>query len=112
MRAALTLIVIFSLLGCQGARVMRVQFATADNLKPGAVVVLHDEKVGAVKRVKTDHDDKSAVVTILFDNAPRIPAGSAFTLSYDNFGTPFISIAPSDTETLTNKKLIQAGKVD
>lgn len=112
MRAAFTLIVIFSLLGCQGARVIRVRFATADNVKPGAVVVLHDEKVGAVKRVKSDRKDQSAVVTILFDNAPRIPAGSAFTLSYDNFGTPFISIAPSDTETLTNKKLIQAGKVD
>jgi ABC-type transporter Mla subunit MlaD len=112
MRAVFMAIVISSLLGCQGGRTIRVRFDTADNVKPGAVVLLHDERVGAVKRVRTDGADESAVLTILFDEAPEIPAGSAFTLYYDNFGTPFISIGPSDDVRMLDRKLIQQGRVN
>lgn len=112
MRSAFATIIVFALLSCRDARIIRVRFETADKVKPGDIVLLHDAKVGAVKALRTYPADKSTIVVISFDHPIDIPAGSAFVLSYDIFGTPFISITPSNGRAITNRKLIQHGKVE
>lgn len=98
------------LLACQESKTIKIRFDSAEKVKTGDVVILQNAKIGAVRSVKMNAD-KSALVIILFDRPVDVPQGSEFILSYDIFGTPFISIEPSREQDEIDPKVIQRGTV-
>ncbi len=103
-------LIFLGLLGCRDSKTIRIQFDSAEKVRAGDIVVLQNAKIGGVKSVKINKDE-SAVVVIVLDRPTELPQGTDFILSYDIFGTPFISIEPASDQRLIDPKEIQKGTV-
>ena len=110
MKYKLAAFLFLALFGCRDPNSMRLQFDSAEKVRAGDIVILHNTKIGAVKsvRIRTGHP---AVVVIVLDEAPHFPQDTGFILSYDIFGTPFISIEPGNGRHPIDPKKIQNGTV-
>ncbi|HEX8040679.1 MAG TPA: MlaD family protein [Chryseosolibacter sp.] len=89
---------------------MRIQFDSAEKVRAGDIVILQDVKIGAVKSVRI-RTGGPAVVVIVLDKPADFPQGTGFILSYDIFGTPFISIEPGNGRLPIDPGKVQKGTV-
>lgn len=111
MKYKLTGFLLFALLGCRDPNSMRIQFDSVEKVRAGDIVILQNSKIGSVKSVKL-RTGGPAVVVIALDTPPNFPQGTAFILSYDIFGTPFISVEPATGRRPIDPKKVRQGTVE